>query len=221
MRHPNQFEEADLAELVGAEKAALYYPHLLEGFRTYGLINARRQAHFLAQALAETGGFSHLEESLSYSPLRLTQVWPGRFPTIAAAEPYAFAPEKLANLVYANRMGNGGPESGDGWRYRGRGLIQLTGRNNYVGATLSLNARFEGAPDLISFPERLLEPRWAAISACDYWARARYMGLSLSWWADRNSLEMVTRGVNGGLIGLNLRAAWLAKAQVVLAKGAV
>src|SRR4029453_2056107 len=91
----------------------------------------QRIAAFLAQLAHESGEFERLRESLNYSAERLTKVWPNRFPTVAAAEPFARNEQKLGNKVYANRLGNGDEASGDGFRYRGRGLIQLTGRANY------------------------------------------------------------------------------------------
>ncbi|MCU0728992.1 MAG: hypothetical protein MUF41_02655, partial [Sphingopyxis sp.] len=114
--------------------------------------NWLRLAHFLAQTATETGGFRALSENLNYSATGLVATWPSRFPTRAAAEEYAMQPEKLANAVYANRLGNGPPESGDGWRYRGRGLIQLTGRDNYVA-----RARETGLP-LVTNPAMAADP---------------------------------------------------------------
>jgi putative chitinase len=93
--------------------------------------NPKRMAAFLAQIAHESGGFNFVKEGLSYSAAGLTKTWPKRFPTLASAKPYARNSEKIANRVYANRMGNGSEDSGDGFKFRGRGLIQLTGKDNY------------------------------------------------------------------------------------------
>lgn len=144
-------------------------------------------ASFLGQILHESAGLTQFGENLSYSAERLTQVWPSRFPTLESAQPYARNPEALANKVYGGRMGN--IYIGDGWRFRGRGPIQLTGRDNYraVGDLMG--------QDLTSLPELLEQPRYALESA-------------IAWWEDRipdsmvGDTERVTRRVNGGLTGL-------------------
>lgn len=109
-------------------------------------------AMFLAQVGHETAGLSHLEENLNYSAQRLTAVWPSRFLTLAAASVYANNPERLANMVYGGRMGNRDTLSGDGWRYRGRGPLQVTGANNYKRAGEATGLQ------LLQRPELLLEP---------------------------------------------------------------
>lgn len=142
---------------------------------------------FLGQILHESHGLSQCCENLNYSPERLCQVWPTRFRTLADARPYARNPEALANKVYGGRMGN--VEPGDGWRFRGRAPIQITGRDNYamVGDLMG--------QDLTVMPELLEQPRFA-LEAC------------ILWWEDRipdsmlGDPERVTKRVNGGLIGL-------------------
>lgn len=142
---------------------------------------------FLGQILHESHGLSQFCENLNYSPERLCQVWPTRFRTLADARPYARNPEALANRVYGGRMGN--VEPGDGWRFRGRAPIQITGRDNYamVGDLMG--------QDLTVMPELLEQPRFA-LEAC------------ILWWEDRipdsmlGDPEKVTKRVNGGLIGL-------------------
>lgn len=142
---------------------------------------------FLGQILHESHGLSQFCENLNYTAERLCQVWPGRFPTLAAARPYARNPEALANRVYGGRMGNTQP--GDGWRFRGRAPIQITGRDNYA-----LVGELMGQ-DLTVMPELLEQPRFA-LEACAL------------WWEDRipdrllGDPEKVTQRVNGGLIGL-------------------
>jgi putative chitinase len=142
---------------------------------------------FLGQVLHESDRLTRIAENLDYSPERLCQVWPGRFPTLAAAQPYARNPTALANRVYGGRMGNTQP--GDGWKFRGRTPIQITGHDNYafVGKLMG--------QDLTVMPELLEQPRFA-LEAC------------VLWWEDRipdtmlGDVEKVTRRVNGGLIGL-------------------
>jgi putative chitinase len=122
-------------------------------------------ATFLAQIAHESNECRNLEEDLRYTAEALLQMWPQYFPTLAAAQPYERNPEKLANYVYANRMGNGPPESCDGYRYRGRGLIRIVGRANYASAGAALGI------DLERQPESLLEPRNAALSAAWVWQK--------------------------------------------------
>jgi len=142
---------------------------------------------FLGQILHESDGLTRLEENLSYSAERLTVVWPNRFPTKADAQPYARNPEALANRVYGGRMGN--TEPGDGWKYRGRGPLQITGRDNYRAVGEIMGQDLEGMPELLE------QPRFA-LEAC------------IAWWEDRipdellGAPEKTTRRVNGGLIGL-------------------
>ena len=143
--------------------------------------------NFLGQILHESNGLTQLEENLNYSAERLTVIWPSRFKTLSTAKPYARNPELLANKVYDNRMGN--TDLGDGWRYRGRGPLQLTGKDNYsfVGDLMG--------QDLVGLPELMGQPRYA-LEAC------------IAWWEKRipdsmlGDPEKVTMRVNGGLIGL-------------------
>ena len=144
-------------------------------------------AAFLGQCAVESAGFLVLEENLSYSAERLCQVWPGRFPTVAAADACAFQPELLANQVYAGRMGNGGVHSGDGWRFRGRGLIQISGRANYVRYAAAMN---------LALDEAVLNaatPAGAAESAAWFWKVNRLNELAAAW-----SIDLITRKINGG-----------------------
>ena len=145
---------------------------------------------FMGQILHESAGLSRLTENLHYSAERLCQVWPKRFPTLQEARPFAYNPEALANRVYAGRMGNTQP--GDGWKYRGRGPLQITGKDGYRRVSDLMDV------DLLSQPELLGQP--------DHALRA-----AILWWEDRipDSLigdpEKVTKRVNGGLIGLTDR----------------
>ena len=120
-------------------------------FVKYDLDTPKRQAAFIGQCAVESANFTRLQENLNYSAQRLTQVWPSRFPNISMAEPYANNPEKLADFVYAGRMGN--LQDGDGWKFHGRGLIQLTGRENYANCGSGIGV------DLIDNPDLLLTPQ--------------------------------------------------------------
>ena len=161
----------------------------------------RDAPNFLGQVLHESSMLERLEENLNYSAQRLTQVWPRRFPTLAAAQPFARNPRALANQVYGGRMGN--DEPGDGWRYRGRGLIQITGKNNY-----RLMEHITGMP-LLDEPDMLLEQEPA-------------LRASIAWWEENvpdsllGDVSRVTRVVNGGQIGLNHRAQLTARAYRAL-----
>jgi putative chitinase len=158
----------------------------------------RRLHHFLAQIATETGGLHTLEENLNYSAERLHQVWPARFPSVGAAVPYAHNPEALANRVYRNRLGNGSTSSGDGWRFRGGGMMQTTGRDSY---------RAVGRED---DPEALRQPGPALASALKFWSdRAPRLNVH----ADHDDVVAVRRIVNGGTTGLADARKYLASAK--------
>lgn len=179
---------------------------------TPALATALRAAHLIGQCAHESLGFTRAVESLHYSSVeRLMAVWPGRFPRPGLAAGYVAAPETLANRVYGGRLGNDRP--GDGWRYRGRGWLQLTGRANYrrFGTLMGL--------DLEAEPARAAEPGVAWRVAALYLERRRRMGRTALAWADADNAEMVTRIVNGGLHGLADRRARTAAALVALRGG--
>lgn len=151
----------------GAKVIEHFLPHLNAAMEEFGLNTIREKAHFLAQLSHETGSLSRLSEDLFYTkPERLCAVWPSRFKTIESALPYICAPEKLANFVYAGRMGNGMPESGDGWRHRGAGGFQLTGKYNQ----LICAERFGIQPSKIG--EWLRTPEGACRSAAWFFANS-------------------------------------------------
>ena len=168
----------------------------------FGIDTPARLAQFLGQIHHESGGLTRLEEGLSYSAVRLTEVWPGRFPNLAAAEPFARNPEALANHVYGGRLGNTQP--GDGWRFRGRGLIQTTGRENYGKAATATGL------DLLTNPDLLKTPVGAARAACAYWRDHHLNAL-----ADVGAVAAITKAINGGLIGLSERVAQVARAEAI------
>lgn len=149
-----------------------------------------RIAMFLAQIGHESGGLSVVQENLNYRAERLAVIFPKYFKGIDTSE-YAHNPEKIANRVYANRMGNGDEDSGDGYRYRGRGLIQLTGHNNYASFASDMGMEIDEAVEYLSTPEG------AAMSAGWYWNKTH-----LNQWADNSDVLTVTKKINGGTIGL-------------------
>jgi len=163
---------------------------LTETLRRNRIDTPRRIAAFVGQCAHESGGFTVMQENLNYRAERLYQVWPARFPNLAAANECARNPERLANRVYANRMGNGDEASGDGWRFRGRGLIQLTGRSNYQRFANSLGCTIEEAA------QRAETPRGAGESAAFFWSAN-----SLNTLADAWSIDAMTRKINGGTAG--------------------
>lgn len=158
-----------------------------------------RLAHLMSQLSHESAGGTVTEENLNYSARRMTEVWPGRFPTIAAAAPYAHNPRALANKTYGGRNGNRAGTD-DGWTYRGRGLIQITGRDNYV------EVGHVSGIDLVDKPEWANDPQYALDVALGYWTWQK-----INAFADADSLSLVTRAVNGGSVGIDQRKVWLAK----------
>jgi len=171
---------------------------------TYGVTTAARVAHFLGQVCHESGGFTRFTENLNYSAERLCAVWPSRFPNVDAATPFARNPEALAEKVYSGRMGNVNP--GDGAKYKGRGLIQLTGRANYTEA-----AKYTGL-DLVNDPAQAADPAKSAIIALGYW---KSRGLNEE--ADQDDIATITRKINGGLVGLSERRELVERAKRVFA----
>ncbi len=173
----------------------------------YAIDTPQRIAGFLSQTAHESAGFTALTENLNYSAETMAVVWPNRFAEKGADgkpikengknKPNKFAlalhrkPEMIANVVYSNRMGNGSIESGEGWKYRGRGLKQLTGKDNYTRCGNALNT------DLVNEPDLLLEPQYAALSAGWFWTANK-----CSDFADKGDVEGLTKRINGGLIGL-------------------
>lgn len=167
-------------------------------FDLFGVNTPLRVAHFLTQCCHETGGFRRLTEHMNYSAERLRQVWPNRF-SEATARSYAHQPERIANYVYAGRMGNGPESSGDGWRYRGRGLLMATGREMYR------RLGYEGEPDRLgSMPDALASALaiWRDVKGCNP-------------LADADDLEAIRRRINGGTIGLEECRRLLAKAKAI------
>lgn len=184
------------------------FDHAGKVFAQYGLKTTRRQAHFLAQVLHESGRLARCEENLNYTtPASICAVWPSRFKDRLAALPYVRNPEALANKVYGGRMGN--TEPGDGWKYRGRGIIQLTGRENYASYGKLLGIPLEDKPELACSPDYTLH------IACTYWDQRKLNAL-----ADANNIVGITKRINGGVNGLEDRKA-LYKTLVVKLGGSL
>jgi putative chitinase len=163
----------------------------------YEINTTQRIAAFIAQCAHESAGFTALKENLNYKAATLRKIFPKYFPTDELAQQYASMPNKqeaIANKVYGNRMGNGPESSGDGYRFCGRGLIQLTGRENYSWFAASLGISVEEASEYLETFEG------AAQSACWFWETNK-----LNQWADAGDILMLTKRINGGTIGLEDR----------------
>jgi putative chitinase len=190
------------------ELAERWLPHVQNAMARFGIESTNQVAAWLAQTAHESGGYTMLTENLNYKAATLAACWPNRFAVVGAdkkpvkdgqgkmtptavANAIAGKPELIANLVYSSRMGNGPAESGEGWKYRGRGLKQLTGKDNYTrcGAALQL--------DIVANPDLLLEPEGAAMSAAWFWSVNKCGAL-----ADANDFTGLTKKINGGTIGL-------------------
>ena len=176
---------------------------LEDTFAKYDISTPQRQAAFIGQCAHESGNFKNLQENLNYSAEGLMKTWPSRFPTKDVADQYARQPAKIAGKVYNGRLGNGSEE--EAAKYLGRGLIQLTGKENYANCGNSIGA------DLIGNPNLLTEPEYAALSAGWFWNKK-----GLNALADAGDYETMTKRINGGLIGLDDRKAKIAKALSVL-----
>lgn len=181
-------------QIIKNPHANQWYEALQQLLPDYDINTPLRVAHFLAQTAHESGNYVFVQENLNYRAASLRKVFPKYFPTDELAAQYANKPQMIANRVYANRMGNGDEASGDGWRYRGRGLIQLTGRDNYTFFAGSLGIPIEEAADYMSTFEG------AAQSACFFWEQN-----NLNRFADANDVRGLTRAINGGFIGLEDR----------------
>jgi putative chitinase len=181
-------------------------PVLSAAMARYEIDSPDRIASFIAQIGHESGQFNRLVESLIYStPQRLMRVWPKRFPTEVIAAPYVKNESRLANYVYANRLGNGDTDSGDGFRFRGRGLIQITGRSNYAACGQALGL------DLLNQPDLLVDPANAALSAAWFWNSRGLNALADDRTGDDDLEDFmsITRAINGGTQGLQERLALL------------
>jgi putative chitinase len=176
---------------------------LQAAFDKYEINTPQRQAAFIGQCAHESGNFKTLQENLNYKAESLMKTWPSRFPDMDTANKYANNPQLIANKVYSGRMGN--TEDGDGWKYHGRGLIQLTGKDNYERCGSSIDVDLLGNPDL------LLDPQYAALSAGWFWNKH-----GLNELADQQEHGIITKRINGGTLGLDDRIVKTTKALSVL-----
>ena len=201
--------ESPLLVAAGVKDPAKWHSAIIETCVQFEISTSKeRIAAFLAQTSHESGGYTMLSENLNYRAATLAACWPNRFAELgpdkkpvkdangknqptAVANSIAGKPELIANLVYSSRMGNGPAESGEGWKYRGRGLKQLTGKDNYTRCGNAIGA------DFVNNPKLLLEPQYAALSAGWFWSANK-----CDQFADKKDIEGLTKRINGGLIGL-------------------
>jgi putative chitinase len=178
---------------------------LNETFQRFGIATAVQQGAFIGQCGHECNNFRTLEENLNYKAETLHKLWPQRFPTMEIANAYAHQPQRIANKVYASRMGNRDESSGDGYRFRGRGCIQLTGSTNYFNAGKAIGIDFWADPDLVA------TPKYAALTAGWFWDTHKLNAL-----ADARDWTKMTKIINGGTIGLDHRIAAINQAIGIL-----
>lgn len=173
-------------------------------------VSPLRLAHFMAQVLHECQGLTTQFENLNYSAERLPKVWPTRFQPQGPLNPteYAHNPEKLANSVYAGRNGNDAP--GDGFKYRGRGLLQLTGKANYREATERVRQLDPASPDFAADPDAVIGAAWCLAVAASKWQAVGCNAL-----ADADDIRRVTRAINGGQIGIAERMEWARRTKAI------
>lgn len=216
-----QFPNVDqLAAAIGCGRvpAERWHPLLKESCNAYDITETYRLTAYLAQLGHESASLTRMVEALSYSPERLREVclasqegtrWRSLLPRVGELARNA---KGLAEAAYGGRMGNGPEGSGDGWNYRGRGPIQVTGKANYDGVSVLLRKKLANAPNFVADPDALSEPRWAAYSAAAIWFDRGCNDL-----ADARDFRAITKRINGGLNGLADRQVRLAKAQKALA----
>lgn len=184
-----------LAQLLPGNPYLDYWYNALEqALPDYDINTPQRVAAFMAQCGHESGSFKFLKENLNYRAESLVKVWPRYFPDLATAQKYAHNQEAIANRAYGGRMGNGPESSGDGWKFCGRGLIQLTGRNNYQAFADSIETDIEEIPAFLATFEGAVQ------SACWFWENN-----NLNQWADKGDMLTLTKRINGGTLGLDDR----------------
>jgi putative chitinase len=184
----------EIAPQTKTEKLEGFVEGLQDACDRFEINTTSRLACFLAQVAHESGGFNAVKENLNYGAQGLVNTFKKYFPTLEAAHPYERNPEAIANRVYANRMGNGDEASGDGFKHRGRGLIQLTGHDNYASFAADMGMTIDEAIDYLETYEG------AAMSAAWFWWKN-----NLNTWADQEDMLTLTKRINGGTIGLEDR----------------
>jgi putative chitinase len=200
------FNQDKLSQLV-SNNVEQWFEALNANLPTYEINTVERVSAFIAQCAHESGGFKRLKENLNYKWESLRRVFPKYFPTDELAQEYAHKQEQIANRVYGGRMGNGDESSGDGFRYCGRGLIQLTGKNNYTKFAESIHMAVEEVPALLETYDGAVK------SACWFWHTN-----NLNQWADVGDILTMTKRINGGVIGLEDRQKHYAHALEVFAQ---
>lgn len=192
-----------IAAGVGPTQAASFVNPFNAACDRFDITTSRRIAAFLGQCMVESGNLVHTEENLYYSnPARIAAIFPREFPVASVAGEYAKNPAKLGASIYANRLGNGDEASGDGYRYRGRGLLQITGRARYAAASAALGCNYLESPDLVSSPVD------ACLTAAWYWDSIKANAL-----ADAGAIDAITKAVNGpGMLEASLRRQFTAEA---------
>jgi putative chitinase len=198
---PNTTEMAIASLGANAEKWA--YPLETE-MLSHDIVHPLEKAHFIAQIAYESNGFTAVEENLNYSAKRLQEVFHKYFPTPKLALDYSRKPQEIANRVYADRMGNGDEASGDGWNFRGRTPIQLTGRANYTWVSLDIF----GDLTLVKHPDLAAQPTTGAKICVAFWVKN-----NCKEPAFHDDIIGVTKRINGGLNGLEGRREWLVKTK--------
>lgn len=190
-----EFKKEHLGEMIDKNPYLdNWYEALHQILPVYDINTPHRVAAFVAQCAHESGGFKWLKENLNYRAESLLRTFPRHFKDINEARQYERKPEMIANRVYANRMGNSDEASGDGFRYLGRGLIQLTGKNNYTLFAASIDTPLEEIPEYLQTFEGAVQ------SACWFWDQN-----NLNQWADKGDILTLTKRINGGTIGLEDR----------------
>lgn len=175
-----------------------WLPYLNRAMDRFGIVKREHQAIFIAQTMIESGGLTSMTENLAYRPAALRRIFPGRFTPEEAGE-YGYVPghrsanqQAIANIAYGGRYGNGDRHSGDGWKYRGRGPIQLTFKGNYEACGKAIGI------DLVKSPELLIEPEAGSLAAAWFWSRGNKTGKSLNLLADKGDINAISLIVNPG-----------------------
>lgn len=188
------FTAEQLAQCISKNKNSQeWFDGLYEQLPKFGIVTPARVAGFISQCQHESADFTVLTENLNYGAKGLMSIFKKYYPDEALAKAHERKPQLIANRVYSGRMGNGPESSGDGWKYRGRGLVQLTGRSNYTQCSRDLF----GDDCLVDDPDLLLNPEWAILSACWFWHKNKLNDI-----CDRGDVVLLSKRINGGTIGL-------------------
>lgn len=201
-----EFKQQHVESILHVKDAKDWYDAMVEIFPKYDITTANRVAGFIAQTAHESGNYKVMSENLNYSADALNKIFPKYFVKAGRdAAPYHRQPEKIANVIYAGRMDNGDTASGDGWRFRGGGILQLTGRANYTNFGKSVGMTAEAATDYVRTPKGAIE------SACWFWKTN-----NINKYCDAQDILGMTKRINGGTIGLDDRKKHFAHALEVL-----